>query len=177
MQGLPSLDETLREVLRLHPPVFFIYGRATRDRVIESVSGEFAIARGDLVLGVIPMAQRDPDVFDQPEQFNPGRFRDPRASEHLIWPRGPHDDPVPPEGRTCPGKDVALVIAKLFCAELLPNYDWTLEKTPAWSWRFTLNVAAPKGKLAVTSFSRRQRQPKVQADAEIRPLPPRQAAG
>jgi prostaglandin-endoperoxide synthase 2 len=177
MQGLPSLDKTLREILRLHPPVFFVYGRATRDRVIESASGEFAIAEGDLVLGVIPMAQRDPGVFDHPEQFDADRFRHPRASEHLIWPRGPHDDPVAPEGRTCPGKDVALVIAKLFCAELLPNYDWRLKNIPAWSWRFTLNVAAPKGKLAVTSFARRQRQPNIQADAEIRPLPPRQAAG
>jgi cytochrome P450 len=32
LSKLPMLDKTLREVFRLHPPVFFATGRATQDR-------------------------------------------------------------------------------------------------------------------------------------------------
>jgi cytochrome P450 len=170
-QTLPMLDKTLREILRLHPPVFFIYGRATTDRVIESSSGQFAIAKGDLVLGVIPMAQRDGTVFPRPDEFDPRRFDDQVASNHLIWPRGLHEAQVKANDRTCPGKDTALLIAKLFCAELLPNYEWELETPPVWGQRFTLNVAAPKGPLSVVKFLRRKTRSGIRADFGIRPDP------
>lgn len=167
--AMPLLDRTLREILRLHPPVFFIYGRALRDRMIESASGKFAIAKDDLVLGVIPMAHLDEAVFPEAAKFKPERFEHPSASQHLIWPRGLHDDVVAPDDRTCPGKDTALLIAKLFCARLLPNYAWKLKTKPVWGERFTLNVAAPKGPLTVISFVRRREAASdPQGDAELR---------
>ncbi len=153
---LPKLDRFLREVLRLHPPVFFIFGRATRDRVIESASGVFAIDKGQLVMGVIPLAQRDQKVFDQPQRFDPDRFNAPEAARHLIWPRGQQDSQVAQDDRTCPGKDLAIEIAKLFCIALLPRVSWKLKHPPRWGRRlFVLNVAAPKGALGVKDFSRR----------------------
>jgi prostaglandin-endoperoxide synthase 2 len=153
LAAMPMLDRTLREILRLHPPVSFIFGRATRDRSLESSSGTFAIGKGDLVMGVIPFAHRDGSVFTRPEDFDPDRFNNPDASAHLIWPRGLHDAAVSPHDRTCPGKDVAILIAKLFCIALLKN-DWRL-KDPRPEWdrhRFSLNVAAPKGALDIESF-------------------------
>ena len=35
LAAMPTLDKTMREILRMHPPVTFIFGRATRDLVIE----------------------------------------------------------------------------------------------------------------------------------------------
>jgi cytochrome P450 len=152
---LRMLDKTLRETFRLHPPVFFIYGRATRDRVLESDSGAFDMKNGELVMGVIPIAHTDPTVFDQPEVFDPERFDDPSASKHLIWPRGLHDANVSPHDRTCPGKDVAIEIGKLFTIALLTKADWRLRDAPQWDRRrFSLNSAAPKGTLEVESFHR-----------------------
>jgi prostaglandin-endoperoxide synthase 2 len=154
---LPLLDRTLREILRLHPPVSLIFGRATRDRLIESRSGTCAIGRGELVMGVIPFAHRDPTVFAEPEEFRPDRFLDVAASQHLIWPRGLHDGELSPTNRTCPGKDVAIIIAKLFSIMLLSQFTWRLkDPQPKWERRFFgLNVAAPKGALEVESFHRR----------------------
>jgi prostaglandin-endoperoxide synthase 2 len=147
---LPMLDKALREILRLHPPVSFVFGRATRDRLIESKSGTFGIHAGELVMGVIPLAHLDDSVFARPEAFDPNRFDDPAASQHLIWPRGLHDADVSAQDRTCPGKDVAVLIAKLFCAALLPGFVWMLKEIPQWDRRrFSLNVAAPKGPLEV----------------------------
>jgi cytochrome P450 len=161
LAGLPQLDRALREILRLHPPVFFLLARATRDRVIESNAGVFAVAKGELLIGVIPFAHLDDAVHADPERFDADRFVIPagkteaEASRHLIWPRGLHDGPVTDQNRTCPGKDVAILIAKLFCVALLPRYRWELAKPPRWGRHFfTLNVAAPVGAMRVKSFAR-----------------------
>jgi cytochrome P450 len=137
--------------------VFFVFGRATRARLIESDSGSFAISKGDLTMGVIPFAHRDEFTFPRPEDFNPHRFDDPAASAHLIWPRGRHDDTVLPDDRTCPGKDAAILIAKLFAVSLLRDFDWRLStRKQRWDQRFFgLNVAAPVGPLEVETFHRR----------------------
>jgi prostaglandin-endoperoxide synthase 2 len=152
--AMPMLDKTLREILRLHPPVFFIFGRATRDRFIESASGRFAIAKGELVMGVIALAHRDDKMFVNPDRFDPNRFDDPAASQHLIWPRGLHDSAPSAHDRTCPGKDVAILTAKLFCSTLLSGFTWKLkDPQPQWDHRqYSLNVAAPKGSLDVAHF-------------------------
>ena len=153
--AMPLLDKTLREILRLHPPVFFIFGRATRDRVIDSSSGTYAISKGELVMGVIPLAHLDDAVFPEPSTFNPERFSAPDASQHLIWPRGLHDGFVSEHDRTCPGKDVAILIAKLSCIALLPRFEWKLKESPRWDRKlFALNVAAPMGPLDLEYFRR-----------------------
>lgn len=157
LDKLKMLDRTLREILRLHPPVFFIPGRATRDRILDSSSGTFRIRKGELVLGVLPLAQRDEANFPRPDDFIPDRFEDPQASQHLIWPRGLHDAVVGPQDRTCPGKDLALVIAKLFCITLLRKCSWQLKQPPTWNTKyFSLNVAAPEGDLSVGGFQYRE---------------------
>jgi len=147
----------LREILRLHPPVFFIFGRATSDRTLESRSGTFAVRKGDLLMGVIPIAQRDPKIFTAPDEFDQERFTEQTSSEHLIWPRGQHDGEVTARDRTCPGKDVAILITKLFSVALLTKVSWKLKSTPAWDCRnFSLNVAAPKGLMTVARIERIQ---------------------
>jgi cytochrome P450 len=154
LDKLKMLDRVLREILRLHPPVFFIAGRATCDRILDSSSGTFRIRKDELVLGVLPLAQRDEADFPQPDEFIPERF--PQASQHLIWPRGLHDAVVDPKDRTCPGKDLALVIAKLFCITLLRKCSWQLKRRPTWTTKyFSLNVAAPEGDLIVGGFEYR----------------------
>ena len=154
IERLPLLDGTLREVLRLHPPVTFIFGRATKRRVIESQSGPFEIAPGELLMGVIPFVHLDPAYFAAPHQFDPERHMTPGAGQWLIWPRGQHDATVSPSDRTCPGKDVAMLIGKAVCASLV-RCRWRLQDPVEWDQRrFSLNVAAPRGPLTVLEFGR-----------------------
>jgi cytochrome P450 len=143
------------EVLRLHPPVFFIFGRASSDTTIGSTSGTFSIAKGELLMGVIPAAHMSGQSFPQPDAFNPARFDRPEAKKNLIWPRGIHEAAVGPGDRTCPGKDAALGIARVFCETILTKTRWTLSGKVEWDRRwFNLNVAAPAGPLLVTEFER-----------------------
>jgi cytochrome P450 len=149
---VPTLDSAVREILRLHPPVSFVFGRATVDRQIQSGSGTFVVQKGELLMGVIPFAQRDPHRFPNPDQFDLERYDDPAVSAGLIWPRGPHDGTVKPQDRTCPGKEVGTLFGKLFCVAL-SKFAWELRERPDWNHhKFELNAAAPKGLLEVESF-------------------------
>lgn len=146
----PAVDAFIMEVLRLHPPVSFIFGRAEADTTITSSSGIFRIAQGELVMGVIPAAHSDEAMFPRAAEFDPRRFGQPAQRAHLIWPRGVHDSTVQPNDRTCPGKDAALAIARGFCTSLLTKAEWTIDAPITWNRRwFNLNVAAPEGTLPV----------------------------
>jgi cytochrome P450 len=155
LEGLPGLDAWMREVLRLHPPVANVFARATRDRTLRSQSGAYAIRQGDRLMGAIAAAHRDPTAFDDPGRFDPQRFRQPADSHRLIWARGPHDAPFCPGNRTCPGKDVAVLVAKLFCAKLVTHTHWTLFSPPMWRREaHGVNAAAPHGPMTVSAFER-----------------------
>jgi cytochrome P450 len=155
--ALPRLDRFLKETLRLHPPVFFVYGTATRDFALEARDRRYLVERGERVVGVIPAVQRDPERYDRPDAFEPARFEDPAAEAGLVWPHGFMDDPADDvDAHVCPGRDVALTIAKRFCARLVAETDWALKAPPVWSeGAFELNVAAPEGDLRTTRFALR----------------------
>ncbi|WP_161490898.1 MULTISPECIES: cytochrome P450 [unclassified Ensifer] len=149
-----AVDEFVMEVLRQHPPVFFIFGRAIEDVVLESASGSFDIAKGERLMGVIPFAHDDPEAFPDPASFQPERFQDDEARAKLIWPRGIQERPADTADRTCPGKDVALLLAHAFCTALVTRYQWTVVKPITWDkHRYSLNVAAPMGELEVAGFT------------------------
>ncbi|MFV2060025.1 MAG: cytochrome P450 [Gammaproteobacteria bacterium] len=156
LNKLPKLDNTLKEVLRLHPPVFFIHGRAEKDFALRSKTGSFAIAKGDNLMGVIPLAQLDPDAFADPESFSPERFSSPGSSKKLIWPHGSHNADVSSSGHICPGKNVAIEFGRVLCQALLNGFDWELVEKPTWSdKKYSLNVASPVGLMKTTKFNRR----------------------
>jgi cytochrome P450 len=81
-QGPPAA--IIAETLRHDPPV-----RATRRMAPDGVP----------VLLDLAQANRDPDVFADPDRFDPER---PAATRHLTFGAGPH---------ACPGRDHALALA------------------------------------------------------------------
>jgi cytochrome P450 len=82
--GDPALlDAVLDESLRLEPAAAVIDRYATADA---SLTGA-AIARGDLVRISITAANRDPALFERPNEFDLGR---PNLRRHLAFAQGPH---------------------------------------------------------------------------------------
>jgi hypothetical protein len=86
--------DPLTETLRHDPPVRTVRRTATSDVRIGGVT----IAQGDLVVLDIAAANRDPDVFADPDTFDPDRSGPPS----LTFGAGPH---------RCPGRDHALALA------------------------------------------------------------------
>lgn len=118
LPAIPELDWTVREAERLRPPVLVI-GRLT----VESYEIDgFRVEKGWQTLISPAVAQRDPDVFANPDRYNPARFSPDRA-EHLrpysmIGFGGRH--------RRCIGEDFARMEIEIALGMLLDRYDLEL---------------------------------------------------
>jgi sterol 14-demethylase len=67
---LPALDRTLKEVLRLHPPVIILMRKACTDLQF----GPHLIRAGDLLWASPPVTHRRADHFGDAQMFDPDRF-------------------------------------------------------------------------------------------------------
>lgn len=72
----------VEETLRFDPPVQLVMRIAGADMRI----GDVDIPSGDTMLLLLAAAQRDPAMYDAPEEFRPGRD----AARHLSFGLGPH---------------------------------------------------------------------------------------
>ena len=152
LRSSKKLDNFLLEVLRKHPPVFFIFGTATQNFCLKASTGVYRIAKGDKLTGAIPMVQMDPDVYDNPDDFNPDRFDNGARPDNLVWPHASHTAVFKKDDHGCPGRDSAVDFGRLFCSFLLLDCDWNMDKQIWSDKRLSLNVAAPKGDLVVNHF-------------------------
>jgi len=84
LQAEPGLlDNAIEESLRLEPAAAVVDRYATRDVQL----GEARIHKGDPVTVSLAAANRDPDVFPEPDIFDPRRAN---ARQQLAFAHGPH---------------------------------------------------------------------------------------
>lgn len=69
MSSPTHAHSAISEALRLNPPVARVFRTATRDTQIGGIN----VRTGDRIALLLKSAARDPDVFEQPDQFEPGR--------------------------------------------------------------------------------------------------------
>jgi cytochrome P450 len=134
LKQMPYLDQVLREVMRLTPPV----GGGFR-KVLEpcEING-YQIPKGWALLYQIRSTHQDEQLYPQPDRFDPDRFSaeqmqqqsaDRQKFGYLAFGGGI---------RECLGKEFARLEMKIFAAyltrgyawELLPNQDLTLITIP-----------------------------------------------
>jgi cytochrome P450 len=118
------IANAVEEVLRIDPSVF-----SWRRRTLQPVEiGGAAIPAGANLLVMIGAANRDPEVFDDPERFD---IRRGNAKEHLAFGHGPH---------ICLGAPLARLEARVVIEELsrlLPG----LELVPGQKLSYTPNTS------------------------------------
>lgn len=115
---LPWLTATLKEAMRLCPPIPALMSRrTTRDIRL----GGWTLPEGALVRLTPWVIQRDERHFEQPMRFMPQRFIDPSAKgprgAWLSFGTGP---------RVCIGQHFAMLEMTLIAAMLLQRYDLQL---------------------------------------------------
>ncbi|XP_002964012.2 allene oxide synthase [Selaginella moellendorffii] len=123
---MPLLRSTVLETLRLTPSIFYIYGRAREDMVIESHDAAFQIKKGELLGGHQYFVMRDPEVFEEPHKFVADRFLGERGKAvlpYLVWSNGRETESPSSSNKQCPAKDVAELITMQFVAEMFLRYD------------------------------------------------------
>lgn len=150
---LTLIENVIKETLRMHPPVLYIYGKAKDDLLMPSSEGVFVVKKGERLTGAIIIAQNDPRIFPQPDAFIPDRFIDEEYDKYLVWSHGTQSATPDADNHSCPGKDVAMLYSKLFISNMVHRYEWALEEEAVWDMKKTsLNTAAPKGNLKAKYF-------------------------
>ena len=124
------LPNAIEEVLRHSPPVMQFCRTATQDIELHGVT----IPKGDKVYLSYVSANRDEDVFEDPDRFDIER---PNASSHLAFGAGPH---------FCLGAAVARTQLRILLGELyrrLPDIKLAEPHTPTGSVWFNAITAMP----------------------------------
>ncbi len=118
LKQMPYLDQVLKEVLRLIPPV----GGGFR-RVIESCTWNgYTLPQGWMVIYQIPRTHQDATVYAQPQDFDPEHFAPDQMDKSKPFAHVPFGGGV----RECIGREFARLEMKIFAALLAWDYEWDL---------------------------------------------------
>ncbi|XP_051118017.1 cytochrome P450 71AU50-like [Andrographis paniculata] len=120
LEKMEYLDQVVKETLRLHTiaPLMLPH-EALEECVLEG----FRIPKKARVMVNIWAILRDPDVWPDPESFVPERFEGRRVDMS-----GQHFELIPfgAGRRSCPGRQVGLLVVKLLLSQLVHCFDWEL---------------------------------------------------
>ncbi|KAJ8674728.1 hypothetical protein QAD02_010514 [Eretmocerus hayati] len=114
LKNMKYLDKCIKEALRLYPSVP-ILGRTISD---DTVIGNYTVPKGTTALIILPVLHRDPDVFQNPEQFDPERF----SPENAIGRHPYAYIPFSTGPRNCIGQKFALLEEKTLISGILRRY-------------------------------------------------------
>ncbi|KAL0393949.1 UNVERIFIED_CONTAM: Premnaspirodiene oxygenase [Sesamum latifolium] len=119
VQNLKYLKLVIKEGLRLHAPIPLIPRVSRQDT---EIAGYLIPARAKVLVNAWGMG-RDPEIWPNPESFEPERF-DNISTDFT----GNHFEYIPfgAGRRMCPGMTFGLASVELPLAHLLYNFDWKL---------------------------------------------------
>ncbi|CAL5053416.1 unnamed protein product [Urochloa decumbens] len=119
---LKSLKMVVKETLRLHPPLTLLLPRETIQQV--NIIGYDVPANTRIIVNAWAI-NRDPNIWKDPEEFNPERFIGSKADFN-----GSHFEFIPfgSGRRICPGMAMAVTNMEFTLANLLHCFDWELRE-------------------------------------------------
>jgi sterol 14-demethylase len=122
LRDTPLLENAIKEVLRLHPPLTILMRKAIQDLAFDG----YTIKAGTMIWTCPPVTHRmaglfaNPTVFD-PDRFSPARREDKNAMAYQPFGGGTH---------RCSGNSFAIFQIKAIFASLLRRYDFELVTAP-----------------------------------------------
>ncbi len=127
LRQIPQLEATLKETLRLHPPLIIL---------MRIAQGEFEVCGnkiepGDMVAATPAISNRIAEDFPEPDRFDPGRYIDPNQADLINrWTWIPFG-----AGRhRCVGAAFALMQLKAIFSILLRDWEFEMAQ-PSESYR------------------------------------------
>lgn len=122
VRDMNFLENVLKEVLRLHPPLIILMRKVSQDLHIKN----FTIKAGDMVWASPPVTHRMERLFSNPMKFDPDRFSAERKEDKNLMAYQPFGG-----GRhKCSGNAFAMFQIKAIFAVLLRRYDFELMAPP-----------------------------------------------
>jgi sterol 14alpha-demethylase len=118
LRQISLTENTVKETLRLHPPLFMLVRVAQEDFVYK----DYFIPEGTWLILSPTVAHQIPEVFAEPARFDPDRFSPPREEDKRDFAYIPFGG-----GRhKCLGNAFALLQVKAILAVLLRQYEFEL---------------------------------------------------
>lgn len=138
---LTYLENVIKEALRLYPPVYGLF----REPTMETEIGGYDIPAGSTVVLAVFAVQRDERWYDNPETFDPDRWRGESNGETA----NPNFAYCPFGGgpNICVGETFANAELKTVIATILP--DWKLRAVTEEFERVIAITAQPRNELLV----------------------------
>jgi len=123
LRQIPKLENVIKEVLRLHPPLIILMRKVMQDFKVK----DYTIKAGKFVCAAPSVTHRIPELFPDPERFDPDRYLPERGEDKNLfgWQAfggGKHK---------CSGNAFALFQIKAIFCVLLRRYDFELVDAPA----------------------------------------------
>jgi retinoid hydroxylase len=122
LRQLPNMTNAIKEGERMYPPAFIICRMATADIEYDG----YLIPAGWYVCIFPMMTHRLPEIYQDPDLFDPDRFAPPREEDKkqpyslIGFGGGVH---------SCLGVELAQMEMKIILSTLLQKYDWTVTPT------------------------------------------------
>ncbi|XP_025832386.1 probable cytochrome P450 6a13 isoform X2 [Agrilus planipennis] len=141
VQEMTYLDQCVYETLRKYPPVAVLTRECTKTYKVPD--SDLTIEKGTRVM-ISPFGiQHDPEIYPDPEKFDPNRFSDENKRKRhpmsfLSFGEGP---------RICIGLRMGLLQTKVGLIAMLKDYKFTLDpktRTPL-EYEIYLSILSPKG--------------------------------
>ena len=134
--ALPYVAAIVHEALRLCPPSPALGRTATSDVAVDG----YRVPAGSLLIYGTAAVQRDPALWDRPDEFDPDRFMGAAAKTHDRWQYAPFGAGP----RTCIGDHFAMLEATLALATVLRRIEITsVDDDFPVEFPFTLVAAEP----------------------------------
>ncbi|WP_419620743.1 cytochrome P450 [Thiolapillus sp.] len=137
LREIPKLENVIKEVLRLHPPLIFLIRKVMRDLRFK----DYTIKAGKYVCTSPRVSHRIPEIFPDPERFDPDRYTPERQEDKtpfswIAFGGGRHK---------CTGNAFAMLQLKAIFSILLRRYHFELV-SPQESYQddFTKMVVQPQ---------------------------------
>lgn len=148
LDDLPNLIYTkavLNESLRIRPPVGVMMRKIRRDTEIHG----YTLKAGSLAIFSIYNVHHHPNLWSEPEQFNPDRFLTAENRRHSFMPFGAGE-------RICIGNHFALLESQLLLTLIIQEYDFELINKAEPEIEMVISVR-PKGGLPVRIRERHEK--------------------
>lgn len=137
---LPNLTYTkavLNESLRIRPPVGVMMRKISRDTQVDG----YPLKAGGLAIFSIYNVHHHPELWAEPEQFNPDRFLATESRRYTFMPFGAGE-------RICIGNHFAMLESQLLLAMMIQAYDFELIDQTEPDIEMVISVR-PKGGLPI----------------------------
>ena len=142
INNMELLHNCMKEALRLCPPLILLIRKALKDVPVSAGGKSYTIPKGDMVLISPSVGMRLPEVFPEPETFDPDRYA-PGREEHKSSPYayvafggGMH---------SCMGQNFGYLQVKTILSVLFREYEIEMINKDMPDIDYEAMVVGPKG--------------------------------